>query len=168
MFLELGKKERSRLTRFPIIYSLSEKGCWTVASRAFLSNFFKEQWAQFEPFTIERRSRYVNASCHVSKICGWQQTKTSLKKWIRTVSNFIDLNQFHLICQMLAKFSGLNPKGPYVSLEKEKENFCVVLTYSKKRAREIGKFHVAVVQQRLRNVQTSVMHVRRFFFFLPI
>ena len=66
---------------------------------------------------------------------------------------------------MLAKFSGLNPKGPYVSLEKEKENFCVVLTYSKKRAREIGKFHVAVVQQRLRNVQTSVMHVRRFFFF---
>ena len=69
---------------------------------------------------------------------------------------------------MLAKFSGLNPKGPYVSLEKEKENFCVVLTYSKKRAREIEKFHVAVVQQRLRNVQTSVMHVRRFFFFLPI
>ena len=66
---------------------------------------------------------------------------------------------------MLAKFSGLNPKGPYVSLEKEKENFCVVLTYYKKRAREIGKFHVAVVQQRLRNVQTSVMHVRRFSFF---
>ena len=29
---------------------------------------------------------------------------------------------------MLAKFSGLNPKGPYLSLEKEKENFCVVLT----------------------------------------
>ena len=30
---------------------------------------------------------------------------------------------------MLAKFSGLNPKGPFLSLEKEKENFCVVLTY---------------------------------------
>ena len=26
--------------------------------------------------------------------------------------------QFLLICQMLAKFSGLNPKGPYLSLEK--------------------------------------------------
>ena len=51
---------------------------------------------------------------------------------------------------MLAKFSGLNPKGPY---------FCVVLTYSIKRASEIRKFHVAVVQQRLRNVQKSVMHV---------
>ena len=61
---------------------------------------------------------------------------------------------------MLAKFSGLNPKGPYLSLEKEKENVCVVLTYSIKRASEIRKFHVAVVQQRLRNVQRSVMHVQ--------
>ena len=39
---------------------------------------------------------------------------------------------------MLAKISGLNPKGPYLSLEKEKEIFCVVLTYSIKRAREIS------------------------------
>ena len=62
---------------------------------------------------------------------------------------------------MLAKFSGLNPKGPYVSLEKEKENFCVVLTYSIKRAHETRMFHVAVVQQRLRNVQKSVMHVQK-------
>ena len=60
---------------------------------------------------------------------------------------------------MLAKFSVLNPKGPYVSLEKEKENFCAVLTYSIKRARETRKFHVVVMQQRLRNVQKSVMHV---------
>ena len=60
---------------------------------------------------------------------------------------------------MLAKFSGLNPKGQYVSLEKEKENFCVVLTYSIKRARETRKFHDVVVQQWLRNVQKSVMYV---------
>ena len=38
--------------------------------------------------------------------------------------------------------------------------FCVVLTYSIKRASEIRKFHVAVVQQRLRNVQKSVMRVQ--------
>ena len=56
---------------------------------------------------------------------------------------------------MLAKFSGLNPTGPSLSLEKE--NFCVVFTHSIKRASEIGKFHGAVVQQRLRNVQKSVM-----------
>ena len=65
---------------------------------------------------------------------------------------------------MLAEFSRLNPKGPYVSLEKEKQNFCVVVTYSIKRAREIRKFHVAVVQQRLRNVQKRVMQVQRCFF----
>ena len=65
---------------------------------------------------------------------------------------------------MLAKFSGLNPKGPYISLEKEKENFCVVLTYTINRSREIRKFHVAVVQERLRNVQKSVMQVQSCFF----
>ena len=59
---------------------------------------------------------------------------------------------------MLAKFSGLNPKGPYVSLEKEKQNFCFVLTYSIKR-----KFHVAVVHQWLGNVEKSVMHVQSCF-----
>ena len=59
----------------------------------------------------------------------------------------MDLIQFHLICQMLAKFSGLNPKGPYLSLEKENESFCVLFTYSVKPAREIRKFHVAVVQR---------------------
>ena len=66
---------------------------------------------------------------------------------------------------MLAKCFVLNPKGPYVSLEKEKLNVCAVLTYSIKGAREIRKFHVAVVQQRPRNVQKSVIHVQRCFFF---
>ena len=73
------------------------------------------------------------------------------KKWICTASNFIDLISFNLICQMLAKLSGLNRKGPYVSLEKEKQNFCVVLTYSMRWAREIRKFHVAVVQSNFAN-----------------
>ena len=61
---------------------------------------------------------------------------------------------------MLAKFSGLNPKGRYLNLEKEKENFALYLTHSIKWASEIRKFHVAGVQQRLRNVQESVMHVK--------
>ena len=61
---------------------------------------------------------------------------------------------------MLAKFSGLNPKGLYLGLEQEKENVCVVLTFLIKRASEIRKVYVAVVQQRLRNVQKSVMHVQ--------
>ena len=61
---------------------------------------------------------------------------------------------------MLATFLGLNPKGPYlVSLEKGKKH-CVVLTYSIKQASEIRKFRVAVVEQRSRNVQKSVMHLQ--------
>ena len=63
-------------------------------------------------------------------------------------------------CEMWAKFSGLNPKGSYLSLEKEKETFCVVFTCSAKRAREIRKFHVAVVQRWPKNAQKSVMHVQ--------
>ena len=47
---------------------------------------------------------------------------------------------------MSAKFSGFNLKGPYLSLEKEKDTFCVVFTYSVKWVCEIRKFHVAVVQ----------------------
>ena len=76
--------------------------------------------------------------------------------------NFIDLIHHHLICQQCSRyFLGLNPKGPYLSLEKEKGNFCVVFTYSfKPPVREIRRFHVAVVQRRLRNVQKSVMHVQ--------
>ena len=48
---------------------------------------------------------------------------------------------------MLAKFFGLNPKGRYLNLEKEKENFCAVLTYSVKWASEIRTFHAGTAQQ---------------------
>ena len=55
---------------------------------------------------------------------------------------------------------GLNPKGPYLSLEQEKQKFCAVFTNSIERVREIRKFHVAIVQRALTNVQKSVMHVQ--------
>ena len=61
---------------------------------------------------------------------------------------------------MLAKFSLLNRKGPYLSLEKESDNVYALLTYSIKWVHEIRKFHVAVVQQWLRNVQKSLMPVQ--------
>ena len=50
---------------------------------------------------------------------------------------------------MLAKFSGVE----FESIEKEKENFCVVFTYFIKREHETRKFHVAVVQHRFRNIK---------------
>ena len=85
----------------------------------------------------------------VTKFLVDNKRKRSLKKCIRTVANFIDSIQFRLISQTLAKFSGVESQ----SLEKEKENFCVLFPYSIKRAREFRKFHVAIVQRRLRNVQ---------------
>ena len=56
---------------------------------------------------------------------------------------------------MLAKFLGLNPKGPYLSLEEQKDSTDFI-----KRECEIRKFHFAGVQRRQRNVQNSVMHVQ--------
>ena len=74
------------------------------------------------------------------------------------------LHWSYLICQMLAKFSGSNPNGLYLGWENEKETFCFVLTYFIKWAHEIRKYHVAVMQQLLRNAQKSVMHMQSCFF----
>ena len=41
-----------------------------------------------------------------------------------------------------------------------KAQHAIVSSYFIKQAREIRKFHVAVEQRRLRNVQKSVMHVQ--------
>ena len=81
--------------------------------------------------------------------------KNVTQQSIRTTSNFTDLIQFHLIWQILAKFS----LRLYLSLSKSQKkkapNFCVVFSYSIKRAREIWKFHVVVVQRRQRNVHVQ-------------
>ena len=64
------------------------------------------------------KNREEKSLRHVAKVAKFlhagQQTKTSLKMWIRTVSDVIDLIQFHLVGQMMANFSGLNRKGPAV------------------------------------------------------
>ena len=92
---------------------------------ATIKNRFKEVEVLI---TIERRSRYITLPCdrHVAMAAQFlvdNKLKTSLQKWICTVSNFTDLIQFHLICQMLAKCSGVEYKGPYLGLEKEIETF---------------------------------------------
>ena len=43
--------------------------------------------------------------CHGNKIFGRQQTHKVTSKSICTISNFTNLIQFHLIWQILAKFS---------------------------------------------------------------
>ena len=60
----------------------------------------------------------------VANFLDYNKPKIHLKsKFALFQTSIIDLIQFHLICQMLAKFSGLNSKGPYLSLEKEYRNF---------------------------------------------
>ena len=62
-----------------------------------------------------------------------RQQKTSPRKRIRAVSNFIALIPTPLICQMLAIFQELNSKVLYLSSQKR---------------REIRKFQVVIVQWR--------------------
>ena len=77
--------------------------------------------------------------------------KTSPKQWILAVLKFTPL------FQLLAIFKELNSEGAYLSLQKEKENRCLVSTCP---PREIRKFHVGIVQWWQRNVQKNVMHVQ--------
>ena len=92
---------------------------------------------------------------------------TTNQKFIKKVDlHCFKLRWSFLICQMLTKFSGSNPNGPYLGWENEKETFCFVLTYSLKWAHKIRKFHVAVMLQQLRNAQKSVdLHMQSCFFF---
>ena len=85
-------------------------------------------------------------------------------------SHCFKIHRSYLVSFNLSNFGEIFWVKSKRTLENEKENFCVVLTYSMERACEIRKFQVAVVQQRLRNVQKSVMHVKScclfvFFFF---
>ena len=84
------------------------------------------------------------------------------KKCIHTISNSINLIQFHL---MLAFFYGVESKRTaHLSLDKENENFSVVVTHSL--GVKIGSF----VSQSFNdgkeniNVQESMMHVQSYCF----
>ena len=72
--------------------------------------------------------------------------KTSLKKCIHTVSNFVDLIQFHLICKMLAKFSGVESERTESKFMKRKRKFLSCVKLLHKAGYEIRKFHITVVQ----------------------
>jgi len=119
---------------------------------------------EWDPLCVNwnREEKLLRHVSMVAKFLDDSKPKTSLTKWIRPASNFIDLIQFQLIWQMLAKFSRAeSERTESLKFRKEKkDNFCVVFTYSMKRGCEIRKFHVAGVQRRQRNVQNSVMHVQ--------
>ena len=92
------------------------------------------------------RQKSLRQVAMVAKFLDDSKPKTSLGKWIRPISNFIDLIQFHSICWMLAKFSGVESEKTAYEFRKRKRIFlcCVYHANSIERAREIRKFHVAV------------------------
>ena len=63
---------------------------------------------------------------------------------------------------MLANLSGVESESTISKFRTRKRKFscCVHLPYYLTGTREIGKFHVAIVQRRLRYVQKRVMHVQ--------
>ena len=103
--------------------------------------------------TSNREEKSLRHVAMDAKFLDDDKPKTSVK-----VSDFIDLILLHLLCQMLANFSGIESERT-VSKFRKRKSFCAVFTYFIKRSREIRKFHVAVVQRRLRNVQKSVIVV---------
>ena len=121
-----------------------------VQTDTYAPDLYEKTGAYLDVFFLKiapRGSREEKSLRHVAMVAKFlddNKQKTSFKKWIRTVLNLIDYIECHFICQMLANFQGLNSKGTYLSLEKEKDNFCVVFTYSIMWAREIRKSHVAV------------------------
>ena len=102
---------------------------------------------------MNRQEKLLRHVAMVAKFLDENKPKIHIKSKF-ALFKLVGLIQSHFICQMLAKFSGRNPKGQYLTLEKEKETFCVVFTYSVELAR------VTVVQQQLKNVQKSVMNVQ--------
>ena len=73
---------------------------------------------------------------------------TNRKTSFKTVSDFIDLGYFQLICQILAKFSGVKSEMTVFKFRKsQKKRWCVHMFI--KRTREIRKFVGVVVLPKL-------------------
>jgi len=148
-YQSLHIKESILIFLTSILHKFSESNSLQYFSQNFVAKFPD----------IERRSRYVMLGM-VVKFLDDNKPKMSLKKWIHTVSNFSDLVQFHLICQMLAKFSGVKSERTVSKFRERKRK----LLCSFKLEHEIRKFQVTVMQWRLRSVQKSVMHMQSYCF----
>ena len=94
-------------------------------------------------YIVIAKVEQYNSCCHGNKVPGWQ------------ISGYFKLHWSYSISFNLSNFVGLYPKRSYLSLEKETDNFCIVFTYSIKRARE-----QKTGTGRLRNVQKSFMHMQ--------
>ena len=109
--------------------------------------------AKFRIGSLVNRNRKEKLSHHVAMVAHFlddNKTKTSLKKLIRTVSYI--LHRSYSISFNLSNVGEIF-WSCIRKLRKRKTKFCVVFTYSRKKAHEIRKFCVTVVQRLLRNLQ---------------
>ena len=104
---------------------------------------------------IDREKKSLHHLVMVAKLLDDNKLKTLLKKWRCTVSTFNHLIQFEI-------------ERTVSMFRKKRGNFCVMFTYSITQVRKIGKFHIAVVQRWLKNVQNSVMNIQCHCFSMPI
>ena len=146
-------KLNSSETKFVWSNPKRDETCYVTSART--KTFFAP--SEFPNNTEEKTLRHVAT---VANFLNNNKLKTSLKSEYALFQSSLILFNFISFVKCWRHFLVVNPKGPYISLEKEKGLFCVLFSYFIKRAHEIRKFHVAVVQPRLRNVQKSVMHVQ--------
>ena len=125
---KVSLKLNSLETKFVWSNLKRDETCYVTSART--KTFFAS--IEFQNNTEEKSLRHVAT---VASFLNNNKLKTSLKKWIRTVSIFIDLIQFHLICQMLATFSGGESERTISKFRKRKSTFlCFVLLLHKPRA----------------------------------
>ena len=118
-------------------------------------------WGRNYNRVSQKRGEVVPSRYHGSKISGSHQTENVTQKVKLHCFKLHRSYSVSFICQMLGKFSGVKSERTASKFRKRKwKLLCYVFTFSFKPVREIRRFHVAVVQRRLRNVQKSVMHVQ--------
>ena len=93
---KVSLKLNSSETKFVWSNLKRDETCYVTAART--KTFFA---------SIQFQNNTKKSLRHVATVANFpndNKLEKSLKKWIRTVSNFIDLIQFHKICQMLATY----------------------------------------------------------------
>ena len=106
---------------------------------------------------IERRSRYVTLP--------WQQNfwmTTNRKSTSKVISHCFKLHRSSISFNLsnVGEIFWIESERTVSEFRKRKETILCCVHLGRKEAREIRKFHVAVVQRWLSNVQKSVMHVQ--------
>ena len=95
--------------------------------------------------------------CHGSKISGGQQTENVNSQCLKLHRSYsISFN----LSNGRRNFQGLNQKGAYLSLERERENFCVVFTNFIKRGRETRNHSCDRRATTAKKCKRNVMHVQ--------